>query len=131
LPPPPEGLQGTFLRPEFTSVFAQAQRAADLPQVERYIAAMMEVGSLDPRVFDKVNLDRLADLYEDRLYLPHGLNRPQEQVERMRQQAQAQQARQQQLEAAAQTAKAAKDLGIQANNNSAPEQPPSQTPQGG
>lgn len=116
LPPAPPDLEGHFLRPEFISVFAQAQRAADLPQIERYVSAMMDVGQLNPQVFDKVNLDRLADLYEDRLYLPAGLNNPQEQVEALRQQARQQQARQQQLEAAVAEASAAKDASAAIKN---------------
>jgi hypothetical protein len=116
LPPPPEDLAGEFLRPEFISVFAQAQRAADLPQVERYLAFISNVGQIDPRVLDKVNLDRVADIYEDRLYLPAGINNPQDKVDAMRQQAAMQQQRQQQLQEMTQMAGAAKDVGIKANN---------------
>ncbi|MEJ6890794.1 portal protein, partial [Bradyrhizobium diazoefficiens] len=36
LPPPPADLTGRFLSPEFISVFAQAQKAADLPAIDRY-----------------------------------------------------------------------------------------------
>lgn len=88
--PPPDALAGKFLRPEFISVFAQAQKAADLPAIDRYIAMIMNVGQVQPSVFQKANLDKLADLYEDRLYLPAGLNRPQAKVDSMREQAQAQ-----------------------------------------
>lgn len=115
LPPPPEELQGKFIKPEFISVFAQAQRAADLPSIERYVQSMMTVGQIDPRVFDKVNLDKLADLYEDRLYLPSGLNRSQDQVDAMRQQAQMQAERRQQMEQLTAMAGAAKDMGIKAD----------------
>lgn len=116
LPPPPRELEGRFLRPEFISVFAQAQRAADLPQVERYLNAMLEIGQIDPRVFDKVNVDRVADLYEDRLYLPAGLNNPQERVEALREQARAQQAREQEIQTLATAAKAAKDASAVTEN---------------
>lgn len=114
LPPPPDDLAGQFLRPEFISVFAQAQRAADLPNIDRYVERMMNIGQIDPRALDKVNLDRLADLYEDRLYLPSGLNREQSKVDAMREQAQAMQQRQQQMEQMALAAGAAKDMGLQA-----------------
>ncbi len=110
LPEPPEDLTGEFLRPEFISVFAQAQRAADLPQVEKYVAEMMNLAQIDPAVRDKVNLDKLADIYEDRLYLPAGA-----QAEAKREQAAMQQQRQQQLEAMSQMAGAAKDVGLQVN----------------
>ena len=96
-PPPPE-LEGEFLRTEFISIFAQTQKAADLPSIDRYIQAMMNVGQMNPSALQKVNFDVYADLIEDRLYLPEGLNRDQAEVDSMRQQAQAMAARQQALQ---------------------------------
>jgi hypothetical protein len=93
------------------STFAQAQRAADLPQINQYIDMLQRVGQLDPSVFQKANLDKLCDLYEDRLFLPAGLNRDQADVDAMRQQAQANMERQQMLtEALPSVAGAVKDL---------------------
>jgi hypothetical protein len=116
--PVPDSLQGNFLKPTFISVFAQAQKAADLPSIERYIGAMMEVAQLNPQVFDKVNLDKLADLYEDRLFLPAGLNNPQAKVDAMREQALAQRERQQMLqETLPAMAGAAKDVGLKVAGN--------------
>lgn len=109
LPPPPD-LQGQSLKPEMISVFAQAQKAADLPSIDRYIGMIMNVAQIDPKVLDKANLDKLADLYEDRLYLPAGLNNPQSKVDAKREQAQADMKRQQALqETIPAMAKAAKD----------------------
>lgn len=98
LQPPPEKLRGQSLNAEFVSVFAQAQRAADLPSVDRYLAMVGNVAQLDPKILQKVNVDKIADIYEDRLYLPTGLNNPQDKVDAMRQQAQQQAQRQQMLE---------------------------------
>jgi hypothetical protein len=112
LPEPPPDLAGQFLRPEFISVFAQAQRAADLPALERYVAWIANVGSIDPRVFDKANLDRIADIYEDRLYLPAGVNRSDEEVAAIRAKREAMAARQQQLNELTAAASAAKDVGL-------------------
>lgn len=113
LEPPPEELAGKFLRPEIISVFNQAQKAADLPAVDRYMAMVEQVGQVNPKIWDKVNLDKLADLYEDRLFLPAGLNNPQAKVDAMREQAQAQQQRQQMLtETLPAMAGAAKDVGL-------------------
>lgn len=110
LQPPPDSLRGQALKPEFISVFAQAQKAADLPSIDRYVAMIGNVGQIDPKVLDKINTDKLADLYEDRLYLPSGLNHPQNKVDAMREQAQMQRQRQQALqETAPAVAKAAKD----------------------
>ena len=111
MPPPPPELEGEWLRVEMISTFAQAQRAADLPQINQYVDMLQRVGQLDPSVFQKANLDKLCDLYEDRLFLPAGLNRDQADVDAMRQQAQAQASRQQMLtEALPSVAGAVKDL---------------------
>lgn len=119
--PMPAALAGQFLRPEFISVFAQAQRAADLPAVDQYLGMVERVGQLNPTIWDKANLDKLADIYEDRLFLPVGLNRPQAEVDAKRQQAQAMQQRQQMLEQTLPAvAKAAKDAGAQMKPNQNP-----------
>lgn len=116
--PLPQALQGQFLHPEFISVFAQAQRAADLPAIDQYVAMVERVGQIDPSILQKANLDKLADLYEDRLFLPAGLNRPQAEVDSMRQAAQAAQQRQQALEQTIPAmAKAHKDLTSNQNPN--------------
>ena len=94
----PESLQGQSLKPEFVSIFAQAQKAADLPAIDRYAAMIANVASFDPKILQKINTDKLADLYEDRLYLPSGLNNPQDKVDAMREQAQMMAQRQQMLE---------------------------------
>lgn len=113
LPPPPEELQGEFLKTDFISVFAQATRAADLPAVDRYLAMIMNVAQLDPKIMQKANLDKIADLYEDRLYLPVGLNNPQELVDARREQEQAMAARQRMMEEQLPAmAGAAKDVGL-------------------
>ncbi len=113
LAPPPEALAGNFLQAEFISVFAQAQKAADLPAIDRYVGMVEAVGQLQPKIWDKVNLDKLADLYEDRLFLPAGLNNPQGKVDAMRQQAQAMAQKQQMMqETIPAMAGAAKDVGL-------------------
>lgn len=116
IPPPPPDLAGKFLRPEFISVFAQAQKAADLPVIDRYIAMIANVGQIRPEIWDKVNLDKLADLYEDRLYLPYGLNNPQAKTDAMREQAMAEADRVRQMDQIVKAAGAAKDVGLQVNN---------------
>lgn len=114
--PVPPALEGQFLRPEFISVFAQAQKAADLPAIERWMGMIEQVGQIRPQIWDKANLDKLSDLYEDRLFLPAGLNNPQSKVDAMREQAMAQQQRQQMLEQTLPAmAGAAKDVGLNLN----------------
>lgn len=121
--PAPKALEGNFLRPEFISVFAQAQKAADLPAIDRFTAMAEQVGQIRPEIWDKVNLDKLADLYEDRLFLPAGLCRPQAKVDAMRQQAMAQQQQQTALhETIPALAQAAKNVGAKLNQPGAPKQ---------
>ena len=116
--PLPPVLQDQFLRPEFISVFAQAQRAADLPSIDRFMQSAEQLAQANPQVWDKVDVDKYFDLYEDRLFLPAGLNRPQAEVDAKRAQAQAMAARQQMLEQGMPAAaKAAKDLSSAQNNN--------------
>lgn len=111
LEPPPESMQGQSLKPEFISVFAQAQKAADLPAVDQFTSMVTQVGQINPQVWDKINLDKLCDIYEDRLYLPAGLNNPQDKVEAKREQAQAAAEREKALqETVPAVAKAAKDI---------------------
>jgi hypothetical protein len=43
---PPEDLIGQSMKPEFISVFAQAQKAADLPSIDRYLGMISNVGQL-------------------------------------------------------------------------------------
>ena len=111
LKPIPQELSGQSLKPEFVSVFAQAQKAADLPAVDRYVAMVSNVAQIDPKILQKFNVDKLADIYEDRLYLPAGLNNPQSKVDAMREQAMQAAQRQQTLnETVPAMAKAAKDV---------------------
>lgn len=111
LKPIPPSLQGQALTPEFVSVFSIAQKAADLPSIDRYTQMALNIAQVDPRMLDKINLDKLADLYEDRLYLPAGLNNPQAKVDAMREQAQREAQKQQAMqETIPAMAKAAKDV---------------------
>ena len=115
LPEVPPDLGGSIIRPHYTSVFAQAQRAADLPQIERYAAAMGQIAQLFPQsqIEMKFNTDKYADLLADRLYIPAGLNRDQSEVDRDRQQAMMQAQQQQALqETLPAVAGAASDLGL-------------------
>lgn len=98
LKPPPSGMEGQALKPEFISVFAQAQKAADLPAIDRYVQMVASVAQIDPKILQKLNTDKLADLYEDRLYLPAGLNNEQSKVDAERQQAAMQEAQRRKME---------------------------------
>lgn len=111
----PDELRGRSLQVKVTSVFAQVQRAADLPQVDRFVQAMAAVAQINPRILDKVDFDKYADIYDDRLYLPVGLNRDQSAVDAEREKQQAMAERNIQLEQAALAAKAQSDQAYSQN----------------
>lgn len=105
----PDALAGKSLQVKITSVFAQVQRAADLPQIDQYIQRMAALYNVAPQLLQKVNFDKYADIYADRLYLPAGLNRSQSEVDSQREMMQAAVQRDLQLKQAATAAAAARD----------------------
>lgn len=110
MPPPPEDLQGEWINTEFVSVFAQVQKAFDLPQINQYVNQWMGLAQLNPQAWNHINLQKLADIYEDRYQLPAGLNNPKSAVEALMKQAQEQMMRQQMIEAMPQAAAASKNV---------------------
>lgn len=110
MPAPPPDLEGERIDTEFVSVFAQVQKAFDLPQINNYVAQWTQLAQLNPQAWSHINLQKLADIYEDRYQLPAGLNNPASKVEALMRQAQEDQQRQQMMESlpgAAQAQKAA------------------------
>ncbi len=88
------------------------------------MAMVEQVGQLPggESIWDKVNLDKLADVYEDRLFLPAGLNNAQSKVDAMREQKQMQQQHDQMMQQTIPAlAGAAKDAGIQAPQGGRPQ----------
>ena len=106
----PPDLQGQWIETEFISPFAQAQKAFDLPQINQFIAQWSGIASMIPSAWNNININKLAEIYEDRYQLPAGLNNPATAVEAMMKQAQEVQMRQAQLEALPKAAKATKDM---------------------
>lgn len=109
LPPPPVELEGEYINTEFTSVFASVQRAFDLPQINQYVDRWLGIAQLNPQAWNNINLDTLAKTYEDRYYLPAGLNNSKSMVEALKKQAQQAQMRQQMIEAIPAAAQASKN----------------------
>lgn len=93
VPPPPEEMQGMDLNIEFVSMLAQAQRAIGTNSIDRYIGTIGNVATMKPDVLDKIDTDKLADIYADMLGIDPTMIVPGDQVALIRQQrAQAQQA---------------------------------------
>lgn len=109
-PPPPEGLEGEYINTQFTSVFAQVQKAFDLPQINQFVDRWLAIAQLNPEAWRHLNLQVLSDTFEDRYYLPAGLANPKSMVEALQRQAQAAQNRQQMIEALPAAAQASKNF---------------------
>ena len=110
IPEPPEELQGVNLKVEYVSIMHQAQKLAGLAGIERLAGFVGQVAQFDPTVIDKLDRDQMVDEYAEITGVPPRIIVPDEvvlQIRESRAQAQAQQAKAEQM---AQGAKAAKDL---------------------
>lgn len=110
IPPPPEELQGTKLRVEYTSVMAQAQKLIGLAGIERFAGFAGEISKVNPQALDKVDTDQMLDVYSELTSIPPGIVRSDEHVAAIRQDRAQQAQAAQTAEIAGQAAKAAKDL---------------------
>ncbi len=110
LPPPPAELNGVSLKVEFLSIMAEAQKAQQIPALERSSAYILSLAQLDPTALDSVNADKFADRYVDIAGLPPDLMRTPEEREALRQGRAQQAAAAQQAQALQVGAGAAKDL---------------------
>ena len=110
LPPPPTDLEGEWINTEFISVFAQVQRAFDLPQINQFVDRWMGIAQLNPEAWAHIDLQTLANVYEDRYFLPAGLNVDAKVIDAMKAQAQEQMQRQQMIEAIPAAAQASKNM---------------------
>jgi hypothetical protein len=75
LPEPPPELADQELKVEFLSIFGEAQRAQEIPAVERVAAFIKALSELDGEVLDTGDWDRFADKYADIAGLPPELMR--------------------------------------------------------
>ena len=110
IPPPPPDLSGMELGVEFISILAQAQRAAGLNSIDRWVGSMMTVGQAIPEVIDKIHGDNLANVSADRLGVDPNIVVSDEDVAILRDARNKAAAAQEQQMAAAQSAETAKTL---------------------
>lgn len=101
LPPPPEELQGQNLTPEFVSVLAQAQRMVATSGVQSLLSVVAQVAQISPSVVDKIDGDKIIDVFGDALGTDPRIILPNDVVAKLRQErAEAAKAAQQQQEMA-------------------------------
>lgn len=98
IPPPPESLNGMPLRVEYISIMAQAQKIAGISGIERFAQFSGQVMQAHPEVADKIDADKLIEVYGDMTSVPAQILRSDDVVAQMRQQRQQAQAQQQQIE---------------------------------
>lgn len=92
LPPPPQEMQGQNLNVELMSMLAQAQRAMGTNSIDRFIGTVGSVAQFKPEVLDKINGDKLIDIYADSLGVDPELLLGDEDLQAIRQQRADQQA---------------------------------------
>lgn len=86
LPPPPEELHGVPLNVEYTSMLAQAQKAAGLGTIERTIGFVGQTMAAFQRLdmADKIDLDQVIDEYAERAGSPARIVRSDDDVAAIR-----------------------------------------------
>ena len=97
---PPQGLVGSYLKPEYVSLFAQSQHASDLPSIREWLGLIATTAELKPTVLDTMDEDKLSLLFQDRLFIPDGIRRDDSQIAQIRQGRDAQEAQLRQQEQA-------------------------------
>jgi len=87
IPPPPEIMDGKPVTIEYTSILAQAQKAAGLGTIERtvaFVATLKQIYPEDPSVGDKLDTDQIIDEFHERNGGPARIVRGDEAVEKIR-----------------------------------------------
>lgn len=110
LPEAPAELDGVELKIEFLSIMSEAQKAQQIPAIERTAAFILSLGQIDAEVLDVADGDKFAERYAEVAGLPPDLLRTPEGREALRQARHQQQQAQAQGAAMATAATGAKDL---------------------
>lgn len=119
VPNPPDALRGQVLKVEYISIMAQAQKLVGISGVERFAGFVSQIGQVKPEALDKLDSDKLIDLYGEMTSVPPGIIRTDEDVSQIRnQRAQAaqQQAQSERLQAVSAGAKNLSQTSLDGNN---------------
>lgn len=114
--PPPEELADVDIDIQLVSMLAQAQQAVATNSIDRFISTVGGVAQFKPEVLDKIDADRLTDVYASALGVDQSIMLPDEQVQAVREQRAQQQQQAQQLEMAGQAADAVQKVSRAAGN---------------
>jgi hypothetical protein len=111
IPPAPDEMQGMELKVDFVGILAQAQKAIGVNSIDRFLGMAGGVAQFNPEVVDKIDTDKLMDVYSDKLGAPPEIIRSDEKVAGIRDARNKAQAAQAQAAAVEQASKAARNLG--------------------
>ena len=103
---PPSGLITRSLRPRYISLFAQSQMSADIPLMNDFLEILKFIADMMPGVRDYFDPAGLANFFNDRYFLPHGIKRSDAQVEAIQQQRAAKEEQQLKIQQAIEAEKA-------------------------
>lgn len=110
IPPPPQAMLGAPLKIEYLSIMAQAQKLIGISGIERFSTFTASVAAYDPSVVDVVDSDHMVTAYGEMTSVPPGVIRATDQIAAIRQQKQQAQMQQQKLEQIQAASQSAKDL---------------------
>jgi hypothetical protein len=109
-PDPPPELADQEIKVEFVSIFSEAQKAQEIPAIERVAAFVQALSAIDPEIIDAPDADKFTDKYAEVAGLSPDLMRSAAERQRRRQERAQRQAEAQSAAAMAQGAATAKDL---------------------
>ena len=110
MPVPPPELDGVDFRAEFLSIFGEAQRAQQIPAIERVASFLVGLAQIDPNVLDTLDGDKTAEKYCEYAGLPPDILRSPDGRAALRQARAQQEKIAQAAQSANMAAKSAKDL---------------------
>ena len=84
LPPPPPELHGQFVNVQFKSMLAESQRTAAAAGIERYLAQAGNYAAVNPQILDKIDEDKMMDIYADYMGVPRAMIRDEDAVKKLR-----------------------------------------------
>lgn len=110
LPPPPRELWGRPLKVEYTSLAAQAAKAAGLESIDRVLNVAVAIAQVYPEIRHKLKFENVLDQYAKRVGAPADMMRTDEEAAALAEQDRQAMAAQQAAAGIESVAKSAKDL---------------------
>lgn len=84
LPPAPEQIAGAFLKVEYISMLAEAQKAVAAGGIERWLQVLGNLAAVSPEVLDTCNFDRTSKKYASIMAIDPELPNTEDEIKRIR-----------------------------------------------